>query len=276
LGEASIATSQRAGLQVFISSASLSTAWARAFSGCVANSSSEVAPLIVDLVGFDGTPSEDPRVRALADKWLVETNGKAIDTTASLIFPERSWLYHRDAGSKSFFQYYRETYFPRLKEASPLNARGTYFHRMVSYGPGGIDQLDQLLDAYKSGLRRRSAFQLVIFDPSRDHSLSKRLGFPCLDYVAFSPNKDGSLSMTAMYAMQYVHDRAYGNYLGLCALGRFIASELDLRFCRLTSIAAVARLGSLNRGRAREMASELSILMPEIASPSIVEEVVGV
>jgi hypothetical protein len=123
-----------------------------------------VAPLVVDLCGFEGSPPEDPRIRALADKWLAETNGKRIDTTASLIFPERSWFYHRDGGSKAFFDYYINAYFPRLKDADPLNARGTYFHRMVCYGPRGLNQLDQLLDAYKAGLRRRSAFQLVIFD----------------------------------------------------------------------------------------------------------------
>jgi hypothetical protein len=97
-----------------------------------------------------------------------------------------------------------------------------------------------------------------------------------LDYVAFSPGKDGGLSMTAMYAMQYVHERAYGNYLGLCALGRFIAGDLGLTFRRLTCIAAVARLGSLHRGRARMMASELSALLPESACPTNVGEVVGV
>jgi hypothetical protein len=82
--------------------------------------------------------------------------------------------------------------------------------------------------------------------------------------------------MTAMYAMQYVHDRAYGNYLGLCALGRFIAAELDLTFRRLTCIAAVAQLGSLNRGSARAMASELAALVPESLSSSCVDEAVGV
>lgn len=248
---------------MFISSPSVSTAWAQAFSACATSSTGEVAPLVADIGGFDDVPLEDPSVRALADKWLSETNGKAISTTASLIFPERSWLYHRDQGAKPFFQYYMNAYFPRLKDADSLNAKGTYFHRMVCYGSQELNQLDRLLDAYKAGLRRRSAFQLVIFDPGKDHSRSKRLGFPCLDYVAFSPSKDGSLSMTAMYAMQYIHDRGYGNYLGLCGLGRFIAAELGLTFRRLTSVAAVARLGSVNRTRAREMASELAVLVPE-------------
>lgn len=248
---------------MFIKTSSVSKAWLAAVAACVTHKGNEVLPLVVDLCGFEDRPEEDIATRAMADESLARTGNKRIDTTASLIFPERSWLYHRDKGAKAFFEYYRQVYFPRLKDADPLNARGTYFQRMVCYGESNDDQLSNLLDAYRSGLRRRSAFQLVIYDPRKDHSLSKRLGFPCLDYVAFSPNKNGTLSLTAMYAMQYIYDRSYGNYLGLCALGRFIASELGLTFNRLTCVAAVGKLGSIDRKTGQLLVSHLG---PPIAN----------
>ena len=35
--------------------------------------------------------------------------------------------------------------------------------------------------------------------------------------------------MTGFYATQYVVERAYGNYLGLCRLGEFMAHEMGLK-----------------------------------------------
>jgi hypothetical protein len=42
--------------------------------------------------------------------------------------------------------------------------------------------------------------------------------------------------------MQYLWARAYGNYLGLIALGRFMAIEMDLELTAMTCIALVAKL----------------------------------
>jgi hypothetical protein len=42
------------------------------------------------------------------------------------------------------------------------------------------------------------------------------------------------LNVNAFYATQYAFERAYGNYLGLCRLGRFVAHELKLELARVT------------------------------------------
>ena len=50
------------------------------------------------------------------------------------------------------------------------------------------------------------------------------------------------LSITGYYATQYVVERAYGNYLGLCRIGRFMAHEMGLRFDQMTCIATPVKL----------------------------------
>jgi hypothetical protein len=104
----------------------------------------------------------------------------------------------------------------------------------------------------------------MVFDPSRDHSSRPYLPFPCLDHVAFAPDGAGGLSLTAFYANQSIFDRAYGNYLGLCALGRFVAGELGLEFRQLTCVAGVAQLpsSSVTKTKARVLASEISGVLP--------------
>jgi len=42
--------------------------------------------------------------------------------------------------------------------------------------------------------------------------------------------------------MQYLFERAYGNYLGLKRLGEFMAHEMSLRLERVICIAAVGKL----------------------------------
>jgi hypothetical protein len=49
--------------------------------------------------------------------------------------------------------------------------------------------------------------------------------------------------MTAFYATQTIFSRAYGNYVGLARLGRFLAHEMKLELTRVTCIANVAQLG---------------------------------
>jgi hypothetical protein len=58
--------------------------------------------------------------------------------------------------------------------------------------------------------------------------------------------------VNAFYAMHYLVERAYGNYVGLCRLGQFVAHELRLPLVRMTCIAGIAtcevskrKLGSL-------------------------------
>jgi hypothetical protein len=232
-----------------VTSPDLAVVWGRALSGLAARGAAEIAPLIVNVSGFeDGFPSENVIVRQSLEAALdhARVSKQSLcnsETTANLIFPESLWLRHRAMGRQAFFNRYMKL-LPRLVKRDRRNRKGTYFSRLIHYGTAGVNQLGYLLDAWDAGTHRRSALQIVVFDPAEDHTRQPFLGFPCLDYVTFTPNStEGTLSVTALYAEQYVFDRGYGNYLGLCRLGRFVAEEMKLRFAQLTSVASCAKLG---------------------------------
>ena len=111
---------------------------------------------------------------------------------------------------------------------------------MISGGPPGKEnQIEFALSNYKPGMRR-SVLQVGVFNPSLDHSGAAQLGFPCLQHVTFAPIA-GGLCVNAFYATQYMLERAYGNYIGICRLGHFVAHELGLRLTRMTCFTGVAK-----------------------------------
>ena len=89
-------------------------------------------------------------------------------------------------------------------------------------------------------------FQASIFDPARDHISTAQLPFPCLQHVSFVPQKN-TLTMNAFYATQQLFNKAYGNYLGLCRLGDFMAHEMELRFERMNCFVGVAKMDNINK-----------------------------
>ena len=56
------------------------------------------------------------------------------------------------------------------------------------------------------------------------------------------PNIEVHFSVTGFYAIQYIFERAYGNYLGLCRLGHFMAHEMEPRLSKVICIATPAKL----------------------------------
>jgi hypothetical protein len=67
------------------------------------------------------------------------------------------------------------------------------------------------------------------------------------------------LCVTGFYPMQYLFERAYGNYLGLCRLGRFMAAQIDLPFARMVCVASIARRSDpgIAKGRLQKLAADL-------------------
>ena len=66
------------------------------------------------------------------------------------------------------------------------------------------------------------------------------------------PKADGKVTLNAIYAMQYLADRAYGNYVGLEHLGRFMAGEMGLELDEVNCIASVLEIGEMKKKSARE------------------------
>lgn len=222
-----------------IEDGNLSVAWARALRH-VKNSRSEVAPLIVSVTGFDNTGRclEDATIRTTLDNMLAAAKHQTVDTVSNTIFPYSMW--NPAAGRAQLFTRY-ERIRSRVLTSNRENAHGVYFGRMVAGGPKATpNQLEFVIGRYLSrkGVRR-SVLQVATFDPAKDHSGAAMRGFPCLQHVTFAPTSDG-LNVNAFYATQYMVERAYGNYLGLCRLGQFVAHELKLPLRRFTCFTGLA------------------------------------
>jgi hypothetical protein len=232
-------------LPYLVSDKNLSHAWGRALwhiartPGC-----SDISPLIISIDGFDenGQPLEDNDIRASLDNFLATRKKWSVEIVAFTIFPER---YLRiGGGNRAAFYEICFDALPRLKARNPhLNGRGMYFERLMKFGRGRINdnQLEFILDEYLAGRPRTSKFQACIFDPERDQSRQPYQTFPCLQTVTFVPTDDG-LVVNAVYAMQYLVQRGYGNFLGLAHLGAFMAREMKLPMARLNVIAGVEKL----------------------------------
>ena len=240
----------------------LSHAWGRVLLHALDNSKHRLAPLMVSVTGFaDELPLEDGELRHALDTLLATKEKKYSSKVSALtIFPHDAWVRHGRMPVRKFSDWYLEHFFPRLYARDFHNRRGTYFERMVRFqgskkrkdgavGPEQKNQLDHIVSIWKrdranGGSPRHSALQALIFDPVKDHTGGKMLGFPCLQQVSFSYDDANQLAVNAYYPTQYIMDRAYGNYLGLCHLGQFMAWDMGLNFVRLNCFIGLPELGN--------------------------------
>lgn len=224
--------------------ANLSVAWGRTLLHALERGREELAPMVVVIDGFeDGFPEESPVIRAAVDDALDRLDKRSVTTTANTIFPDGMWM--RSDDRDDLYGRYQKI-LPRLHRM-PGNSYGTYFERLTSWGASAesdpVNQLENVIAAYESGIKRRTALQASVFDPRRDLTRQPLRGFPCLEHVTFGPIRGANLEVTGFYATQYIVDRAYGNCVGLAELGRFVAGELGLQLTKVTCVASVGQLG---------------------------------
>ncbi len=231
----------------------LSRAWGRAFLRARERpSANRLGPLVVSVTEFaNGEAVEDQRIRSGVDRALTEANAHAsqrgkrvysVEECAFTIFPFWRWYRHANPTAQQLCDRYRRV-LPRLQARDPRNLHGTYFERMIAFrGNDGetVDQLGKILewwhrDRARGRSTRHSALQVACFDPAKDHTGSAQGGFPCLQQVSFSYDADtDGFSVAGYYPTQSIFHRAYGNYLGLCRLGQFMANQMGLTLHRMT------------------------------------------
>ena len=198
--------------------------------------------VVIKDIGGEG-PEEIPEIRSALDDLLGQDGkGLSCSTVANTIFPS---IWNDNVERKKLYDRYERS-LPRLRK-DRRNNNGLYFQRLISYGEDGkpgtsVNQLEHIIQTWHKGNHRRTALQAGLFNPHKDHTDQRQRGFPCLQQVAFAPARDGRLGVTGFYATQYVVERAYGNYLGLCRLGRFMAHEMGLKFDQMTCIATPVKL----------------------------------
>ncbi len=232
----------------------LSVAWARTLLSVV--DAGEIAPLTVVIRGFDsGEPREMAPIRQLLDGALgADAKALSCHEVANTIFPISLW--NPRAARQQLYERYRRIMPHVLRDRR--NRYGVYFQRLIAFGhdaacDGGVNQLEHIIQTWHGGNHRRSALQAAIFDPNKDHTNQRMRGFPCLQQVAFAPQGSDGLAVTGFYATQYIFERAYGNYLGLCRLGGFMAQELGRQLTQVNCVASPAK-----RDRPKRLLQELA------------------
>ena len=225
---------------VYIEEPDLSIAWGLALQRSRQPVIRDLIPLTVSITGFSaqGVVSENNAIRAQLDLTLKSLGKQSVHSVANTIFPHALWNQTRPR-SELYSRYH--AILPQLRSASSKNRHGLYFERMLSGGPVGAEnQLEFAIAAYtaRPGVRR-SMLQVSVFQPTRDHSTAAMRGFPCLQHLTFAPAPEG-LCVNAFYATQYLVERAYGNYLGICRLGQFVAHEIRVPLARVTCFTGIA------------------------------------
>ncbi len=243
----------------------LSVAWAKALLNVIDCKAGEISPLVVKVVGFDnGVILEEERIRERLTQDLFERGESQIETVAGTIFPKAYW--NQKCDRQLLFDRYRKCW-NRISRCQK-NKRGTYFERFIDFknGKKQVNQLEHIITTWQKGNHRRSALQAAVFDPRQDHKHSRQLGFPCLQQVAFNPlgaNGKNGLALTGFYATQHLYTKAYGNYLGLCRLGQFMAHEMNLELKQMTCVASVAKIGTETKSSLRNLEQELRKMLNE-------------
>lgn len=227
---------------------SLSIAWARAFVDLFNRSADSLEPIVLSVYGMrSNEPPEDPSLRSTINAILRINGLPSISETAATIFPFKEWLLLGKPSCDEFRKWYLERYLPKHQARVSKAGRrwkNTYFERMIN--STGVqekagkrefaisNQLGHIVSLFLSNKSiRQSALQIGIFDPVKDHTRAPLSGFPCLQQLSFSHNSFGKMSLNAYYPSQYIFERAYGNYLGLCHLGLFVAEQMHLTFVQL-------------------------------------------
>lgn len=254
----------------------LSKAWAKAFVKCWEARGNVLAPEIVCFSVDEENDSwelETPKIRKILENHLEKlgiqsTHQSSIETVAGTIFPESIWKRCKGDREKLFDDY--DSMWPHVARCS-RNRRGTYFRRLTAYGKPHdsikVNQLKEIIKKWHSDNHCHSALQAGIFDPFQDHINSRIPGFPCLQQVVFHPqgaNGAEGMTLVAFYANQLLLEKAYGNYLGLFRLARFMAGEMRLKLRGITCVSSNLKLGDRS-GKKRDCEPLMRELKKELA-----------
>jgi hypothetical protein len=222
------------------------------------------------LVEIENVSEEHMEIHNLLDRFSEYKGGDPVSTVANTIFPIA--LYYPDnprlSGSKARHHLYQVyTQGNGVRRRCRANIYGTYFGRMIGWRSGKVktNQLENIIQRLKDNLTRANPLgcnyelsvggseeylphdntaDIQIRQPDKD---TRIMGFPCLSHISLVLD-NGRLNMTALYRNQHFIRKAYGNYLGLSHLLRFICREVGCEAGTLVCFAAHAD-AELSKGK---------------------------
>jgi len=240
----------------------VSVAWGRTLLHVFNTGKASLSPIVVSISNFSlPLPTEIAAIRQAADAMLVRYGQNTVRVSALTIFPYEMWCRRNKPRCEEFTAFCIDRLLPRMKKLDTRNRLGTYFERMMAFTgtkqgmPHRVNQLLFVINLLKNRTKwpRESALQISCFDPAKDHTGQPVRGFPCLQQVSVAHDGKGRIAVNAYYPSQYIFDRAFGNYLGLCHLGAFIAHETGLTFVRLNCFIGRPDLGTVSKTQVRDL-----------------------
>ncbi len=237
-----------------IEETNLSNAWYKTTKQILDNRGTEISPFVLSLSKFE----ESSEIRNKLNSDLLANEYDSIDTVSETIFPDSLYRFYGRNRETLYKSYLKNL--PRIKKIDTRNNKGTYFERLIAFGEHEkINQLDIIISSLNaSNVKRRSKLQACTFDPLQDHIPNAFQGFPCLQHVTFYKSESGGLILNSFYAIQYLYQRAYGNWLGLINLGKFVANETQVEFERLNCFVGVEKLDHLTKAEAQNLLNSIS------------------
>ncbi len=243
-----------------IEARNLTVAWFSAMQYLLTQPNSKAVNLAVGFSSMEEVPS----VRGVLDDFLSHTARRCreplypVETVAGTLFPEE-WYVPERAESPREHLYACHVLAQRVHKR--LAGEGeTYFSRLVGYpGPDGsvVNQLEEQVQRLQGQLRtqgpKSSAYEIGVSStgdlrvqiPGQD---KRYMGFPCLSHISLTLHR-GALHLTALYRNQAFLRKAYGNYIGLARLARFLAREVGVEvgeiLCVATHADAESKAGTL-------------------------------
>jgi len=226
-------------IPIVISEESFQVAWAQAVKQLSANSW-DAWNLVVQINNPELFNND---FNTLLNEFAKRNNLRPPKHVAHTIFPQRFYIkgMSRNIFYRNYFRFFNR---PRDK---PRPGWGAYFKRMIKYQTkkGEIDQLGSIIDNINNRAKNYKVCNTIVI-PSPDKDLNRTRGGPCLNYIAIQPevmnNSENTriINLLAVYRNHDFTNRAYGNYMGLCNLIKYIAYETNSKIGKLSCISSHA------------------------------------
>lgn len=201
--------------------------------------------VVIDIADPLAEAATDAAIIREVDAFLRSHNRNSLSGVANTIFPQSTYERH---GPNAFYDVYRETVFPRMKQMT--RDWGRYFERLTSWKKVRgteieiINPLDDLVtfmrDQIGSDRTYRNVYEMTVFDPARD--AGKVSNRQCLSFLSFKLTLENELHLTAVYRNHAYIARGLGNFIGLGRLMAFVAEQAGATVGSLTCISTHAEI----------------------------------
>jgi thymidylate synthase len=205
----------------------------------------EAHNVVIDIADPLHETEQDAAITREVDQFLRAHNCNSLSSVANTIFPQGTLDQH---GPEAFYDVYRETVFPRMKQMT--HDWGRYFDRLTRWKKlegkeiKTINPLQDLIRFMRTQVESahayRNAYEMTVYDPARD--AGKVRGRQCLSFLSFKLTEEKQLLLTVMYRNHAYIARGLGNLIGLGRLQAFVAQQTGVTMGSLTCISTHAEI----------------------------------